>query len=101
MADALSRLPALLITMQFEVIGFDCLKGLYSKDKVFCITMPNLRNQLNCHVSSYLVQDGFVFFMNYLYIPRGSLREHLIGELHKGGLGGHLGLGKTIALVEE
>lgn len=93
-ADALSRLAILLITMESEVIGFDRLKELYDSDDDFV----DIWKQHNSGTPSglYIIHDGFLLFKNRLCIPKGSLREHLIHELHRGGLGGHLGQDKTI-----
>ena len=38
---------------------------------------------------------------SHLCIPRSSMREILIKERHSGGLAGHFGRDKTIALVAE
>ncbi|GJV46761.1 putative mitochondrial protein [Tanacetum coccineum] len=98
-ADALSRRATLLTTMGTEVIGFDCLKDLYASDEDFSEVWK--QNEIGIPGGLYLVQNGFLFFKDRLCIPRGSLREHLVQELHGGGLGGHLGRDKTIKLVEE
>lgn len=52
-------------------------------------------------VGEYYILDGFLFKANRLCIPRYSVRESLIKELHEGGLAGHFGIEKTVALVLE
>ena len=49
----------------------------------------------------FMIQDNILFKGSQLCIPKSSMRENLIKEKHSGGLVGHLGRDKTIALVAE
>ena len=55
-----------------------------------------MKQQNNPHI-----QDGYLFKRNCLCIPPSLLWENIIKELHSGGMAGHFGRDKTIALVEE
>ena len=56
---------------------------------------------LNQSIGEFVVQDGYLFKGSRLCIPRSSLRDKLIRELHSTALSGHVGRDKTIAGLEE
>ena len=51
-------------------------------------------------LDGYTIRDGFLFRATKLCIPRNSVREFLVWEVHVGGLAGHFGHDKTIEEVE-
>ena len=93
------RRASLLATISTEVVGFDSFKANYAGDEDFGDVWTKCSNKE--FVTDFLLQDGFLFRGTQLCIPRSSLREYLIRELHAGGLGGYVSRDKTISLVEE
>ncbi|XP_043809101.1 serine/threonine-protein phosphatase 7 long form homolog [Manihot esculenta] len=59
------------------------------------------RVQAHQPTDGFLIHDGFLFKENKLCIPRSSLREKVIREVHGGGFSGHLRRDKTVAGLEE
>ena len=103
-AYALSRRQFLLIVMQVEVVGFDELKNLYLEDPNFVEALNACKEPVvvdRTRWLDYLIQDGMLFKGSQLCIPRSSMRENLIKEKHSGGMAGHFGRDKTIAILRE
>ena len=100
-ADALSRLTVTLHRMSAHVIGFDRLKNEYSVCPEFGIIYNEVSNGNRQEYLDFLVENGYLFKVTKLCIPRTSFRDLLIWEMHAGGLAGHFGSDKTIALVED
>jgi hypothetical protein len=51
--------------------------------------------------ADFHIQNGNLFQGNQVCIPRTSLREQILRELHGGGLGGHVGRDTNISLVTK
>lgn len=85
--------------MRTEVIGFESLKELYAGDEDFGNIWSKCQQGLS--YEGMHIHEGYLFRGNQLCIPRSSLREQIVHELHGGSLGGHLGRDKTVALAEE
>ncbi|GJW87960.1 RNA-directed DNA polymerase [Tanacetum coccineum] len=97
-ADALSRRHSLITNMQIRVQGFDSFRGLYCNDPDFREIWSKCDNDL-FHQFSKL--DGYLFKGVRVCIPLCSLREAIVLEGHAGGLAGHFGRDKTLALLRE
>lgn len=96
--DALSRKLSLLKTLSYEIIGFDLLLENYKSDPFFGKVLEECGIRKG---GEFTLVDGYLFKGNQLCITEGSLRLHIIAELHDESLGGHFGKDKTLALVQE
>ena len=98
-ADALSRRAHLLAVLQTEVTSFSSLRDDYEGDDDFASMWSKCLSHSDA--GDFTIQEGYLFRGSQLCIPRSSLRDFLIRELHAGGLAAHLGRDKTIALLED
>ncbi|GJV49855.1 RNA-directed DNA polymerase [Tanacetum coccineum] len=97
-ADALNRRHSLITTMQIRVQGFDSFRGLYCDDPDFREIWSKCDNG---PFQQFFKLDGYLFKGALLCIPLCSLREAIVLEGHAGGLAGHFGRDKTLALLSE
>ncbi|KAF7834895.1 putative gag-pol polyprotein [Senna tora] len=87
-----------LMKKGFQLLGFELLKGLYESDCDFC----KIWSACEKHgLQDFYRCDGFLFKKDKLCIPNCSMRELLVIETHGGGLMGHFGVDKTLALLHE
>jgi hypothetical protein len=100
-ADALSRRVTLLSMMSTNITGFERLRDEYESCPDFGQVHATLSSAPHPTIEDYTIQDGYLFKANKLCIPRTSVRDFLVWELHAGGLAGHFGRDKTIEEVER
>ena len=100
-ADALSRLTVTLHRMSAHAIGSDRLKNEYSAYPDFGIIYNEVSNGNRQGYLDFFVENGYLFKVTKLCVPRTSFRDLLVWEMHASGLAGHFGRDKTIALVED
>uniref|UniRef100_A0A7N2LQA1 Uncharacterized protein n=1 Tax=Quercus lobata TaxID=97700 RepID=A0A7N2LQA1_QUELO len=87
-ADALSRRVSLLSIMSVKVTRFEQLKDDYKSCPDFGDLYTSLSNAPRPILDDYSLQDGYLFKANKLCIPRSSVRDFLVWEIHAGGLEG-------------
>ena len=84
-----------------KVIGFKKLQEEYESCPDFGEMYTTLRIEHLQVVDDFILRDGYLFKANKLCIPRTSVRDFLVWEVHTGGLLGHFGRDKTIEEVER
>jgi len=50
---------------------------------------------------TYILQEGFLFKGNKLYIPKSPLRDLIIKKAHKEALARHFGINKSLEILKE
>jgi len=77
-ANALSHRVMLLSVISVEVTGFERLKKEYESCSEFGEIYLKLKDKNHRVITSYHLQDGYLFQDNKLCIPKTSVREFLI-----------------------
>ena len=90
-ADALSGMVSLLSIMSVKVTGFERLKDDYESCLDYGELYTSLSNAPRPILDDYTLQEGYLFKANKLCIPRFSMRDFLVWEIHARGLTGHFG----------
>jgi len=96
--DALSRRYTLLAKLGSQILGFENICELYSQVPFFAHIYCNC---LNKSQGDFYISNGYLFKEARLCIPCGSHRKLLMIEMHEGGLMGHFGVAKTLAMLKE
>ena len=99
--DALSRKSFHLSQLSTNITCFAEVKGAYNADPDFGERYKTLLESPNQSDGVYSLLEGYLFKGSRLCLPHTSIREFAICELHVGGLAGHFGHDKMIALVED
>ncbi|KAK0578899.1 hypothetical protein LWI29_017944 [Acer saccharum] len=81
--------------MSVSVPGFETFQELLQADPYFGPVMADLDSTKN---REFFLVDSFLFRGNQLCVPEGSLRLHIIKELHGEG---HVGRDRTLQLVRD
>ncbi|GFZ15624.1 hypothetical protein Acr_25g0000330 [Actinidia rufa] len=100
-ADTLSRRAFLLSLLDANVVGFERLKEDYESCPDFRDSYLALSSNPSISLDDYTIREGFLFRATKLCIPRTSVRDFLVWEIHAGDLAGHFGRDKTIEEVER
>lgn len=90
--------------MRVEVFGYEELRNWYQDELDFAEPWKACKESVMVDMSKwldYLIKDEMLFQGTQLCIPRIYMRDNLIKENLSGGLGGHFGVDKTVALVGE
>ncbi|GKD27165.1 transposon ty3-I gag-pol polyprotein, partial [Tanacetum coccineum] len=96
-ADALSRKYALVNSLHPKVVGLELLSENYPTDPDF----GELFSSCQLHATGdYHLHNGYLFKRKRLCVPKHSIRLLLIKEIHEGGLAGHLGVDKTLNMLQ-
>ena len=98
-ADALRRKANLLNILKTQVVAFDYLPSFYKDEPDFGKIWSFCVDHVNCN--DFHLTNNFLFKNNLLCIPRTSLHEALIKELHSNGLAMHFSIHKTYQLLSD
>lgn len=99
--DALSRKSLLLQNLTMDIPCFADLPATYRVDPDFGPVYLQLTDESRPTNINFSIHDGYLFKGTRLCLPRSSLREFVIAELHSRGLANHFGWDKTLILVED
>ena len=77
-ANALSKKTLLLVNMLATTIGFEELKHCYDNDVDFGDVYSSLLSGSKATHIDFQILEGYLFYKNRFYLPRTSLRDHVI-----------------------
>ena len=97
-ADALWRRHSLLTQLDARLLGFELVKELYFNDLDFSDIYSSCGSATQ---GKFYILDGFLFYLNWLCIPNCSICSLLVRKAHGGGLIGHFGVAKMLAILQE